>query len=125
MGRYPQFTRKLAAALHKEGVLAGTDVYGVPWLIRGRSLQQEVRYLERCGLSRYQALRTATVEPARFLGREKEFGAVAPGLRADLLLLGGNPLEDLARIEQPEGVMVRGVWLPKDKLQALLDSLKG
>lgn len=53
MSRYPEFTRRLAAALHEEGVplLAGTDVYGVPMLIPGRSRQQEVRYLERCGLS--------------------------------------------------------------------------
>lgn len=126
MSRYPEFTRKLVLALHHEGVplMAGTDVYGLPILVPGRSLHQELRNLELAGIPRLDVLRSATVEPARFLGKEREFGAVAPGMRADLLLVAGDPLADLSVLERPDGVMVRGTWLPAEKLRKMLDSLK-
>ena len=68
-------------------------------------------------------LRSATVVPAAFLGKSKEFGTVAAGQRADLLLVAGNPLENLAVLKRPSGVMVRGRWLPRQKLDELLRPL--
>lgn len=123
---YPAFTRRLATALHRAGVplLAGTDVYGVPMLIPGRSLHQELRVLSRCGMSPFEVIQSATTLPAAFLHQEKVFGKVVPGMRADLLLVAANPLEDLSTLEKPEGVMVRGVWLPQERLQDLLEPLR-
>jgi imidazolonepropionase-like amidohydrolase len=63
------------------------------------------------------------VNAATFLGKQREFGTIAPGMRADLLLVDGNPLHDLNRLKQPLGVMVRGRWLTRTQLQELLTEL--
>ena len=95
MRDYPVFTRKLAAALHREGVpmMAGTDSMGVPMVPPGVSLHWELRQLLESGFTPYEALQAATVRPAEFLGRRGEFGTVDVGKRADLLLVEGNPLQ--------------------------------
>jgi len=56
------------------------------------------------------------VAPAVFLRKEGEFGTIAPGKRADLLLVNGNPLQDLSTLRQPVGVMVRGKWIGASEL---------
>jgi imidazolonepropionase-like amidohydrolase len=71
------------------------------------------------GLTPFQALRTATVVPAQFLGREAEFGTISVGKRADLLLVEANPLVDLGSLKQPLGVMIRGQWLPPERLKRM------
>lgn len=123
--RYDDYTRELAAALHRAGVplLAGTDAYGFVLIPPGQSLHAELEILVDAGISPYHALRSATVEPARFLGREHEFGRVAPGLRADLLLLDGNPLEDIRAIRDPRAVIVRGRWLSRETLDGMTHAL--
>jgi len=68
-------------------------------------------------------LRSATVEPAIAMRRERELGELAVGKRADMLLLDGNPLETLDSLEHIAGVMVRGVWLPRSALDAMLDAI--
>jgi imidazolonepropionase-like amidohydrolase len=125
--RYDDFTRELAGALHRAGVplMAGTDAFGVGLIPPGRSLHAELEILVEAGLSPYQALRTATVEPARFLGREHEFGRIAPGLRADLVLLAANPLADVRALGEPRGVVLRGRWLSREALDAHLAGLEG
>lgn len=126
LARYDDFTRELAGALHRAGVplLAGTDAFGVGIIPPGRSLHAELEILVEAGLTPYQALRTATVEPARFLGREHEFGRIAPGQRADLVLLAADPLADIRTLAEPRGVMLRGRWLPRDSLDAILADLR-
>jgi imidazolonepropionase-like amidohydrolase len=104
--------------------LAGTDSgSGYPYQVRGFSLHDELEEIERLGLSPYQTLRTATVEPARAMRREGELGTVAAGQRADLVVLSANPLVKVANTgwEHVEGVMVRGIWLPRDVLASLLE----
>ena len=121
-GRQPEFNRRLTGALHRAGVpiLAGTDALGAPWIIPGASMHQELELLTESGLSPYDALRTATSEPARFLGEERDFGTIEAGRRANLLLVEANPLQDLSTLKKPFGVMVRGVWLSREKLQDML-----
>lgn len=99
--------------LHEEGapLLAGSDA-GIDVTAPGVSLHEELGYMEDAGLSPYEALRTATVEVAAVLGQPGVFGIVAPGARADLLLLDGNPLEGVANAGAPAGVMLRGLWIP-------------
>lgn len=124
--RYADFTRSLVGALHRNGVqlLAGTDAMGIPMVVPGSSLLRELYLLSQSGLTPYEAIRTATVNPANFLGKEKEFGTIAVGKRADLLLLESNPLENLAALNQPLGVLVRGKWLPRERLHELLSALR-
>jgi hypothetical protein len=126
MHDYPVFTRKLAAALHREGVpmMAGTDAMGVPMVPPGVSLHWELRQLLESGFTPYEALQAATVRPAEFLGKQGEFGTATVGKRADLLLVEGNPLQSFAGLEHPRGVMVRGVWLPEQKLKENLAALQ-
>jgi imidazolonepropionase-like amidohydrolase len=59
----------------------------------------------------------------RFLQLENEFGTIALGRRADLLLLSANPLLDVGNMAKREGVMVRGNWFPEAELHARLKSL--
>lgn len=125
LGRYPQFTRKVLGALSRAGVpiMAGTDAMGMTLVMPGDSLHKELALLVESGLTPYQAIRAATAAPAQFLGRQDEFGTVEPGKRADLLLVGGDPLKDVAVLREPAGVMVRGTWLPKEKLREMLGAL--
>ena len=124
--RYPEYTRTIAASLFRNGVplIAGTDAMGLPMVLPGRSLIRELNLLNQSGIRPYEVLRTATLNAARFLGREKEFGSIAVGQRADLVLLRGNPLEDLSALDQPLGVMVRGHWLSRERLDELLTRLR-
>jgi len=122
------FLRLLTRKLHEGGVplLAGTDAgvaFGVPFVLPGFSLHEELAELVACGLSPYEALRTATVNPGRFIPSDPPAGLIAVGARADLLLVRGNPLEDVAHAAELDGVMVRGRWLPKAELSAMLESL--
>ena len=122
---WPNFTRRLTSALHKAGVplLLGTDALGAPLATPGTSAHQELRLLVESGMTPYEALRTATVNPAKFLGKENEFGTITVGKRADLLLVSANPLVDIRALQSPVGVMVRGQWLPAEKLQDMLGAL--
>jgi imidazolonepropionase-like amidohydrolase len=103
-------------------LLAGTDAMN-PSVVPGFSLHDELRELVASGLSAYEALRTATANPAEFLRAGAEFGTIAEGKRADLILLDGNPLSDVNIASRRLGVMVRGRWLPQSELQKGLDEL--
>lgn len=96
-------------ALHAAGVplLAGTDA-GLDLVPAGSSLAAELELFVEAGLSPYEALRTATTEAARFLGILDVHGTIEVGKRADLILLAGNPLEDIAAVRSPVRVIQRG-----------------
>lgn len=123
--RYTEFMKKVAGALHRAGVplMAGTDAMGAPLIAPGSSLHRELQLLAEAGLTPYETIRAATVSAAVFLRQDTEFGTIEPGKRADLLLIEGNPLEDPARLRRPAGVMVRGTWLPRERLQEMLSRL--
>jgi len=125
LNRLTGFQQKLADALHRNGVpiMAGTDAMGRPLVPPGSSLQKELQLLSASGLSPYEVIRSATVVPAAFLGKSNEFGTIAVGHRADLLLVAGNPLESLEALRRPIGVMVRGRWLPRKTLGGLVKLL--
>jgi imidazolonepropionase-like amidohydrolase len=96
-------------------ILIGTDTPN-PFMVPGYSLHDELAGLERQGMTRAALLRSATTGAAEFLGAAQEFGLVKPGLRADLILVDGNPLDDLSVLRRPVGVMVRGVWYARATL---------
>ena len=118
-----EFQRQLVKALHEGGVpiLAGTDA---SWLgVPGFCLLDEVEIFQDLGFTPYAALKTATVDPAKLLRKEDEFGTIATGKRADILVTRGNPLEDVRALRAPEGVMVRGRWIPASERKTMLDAI--
>lgn len=116
--------KKVTKALYDGGVqlLLGTDS-PAPFSVHGFATHQELLHLVDAGLTPFEAIKTTTRNAAEFLGALDEFGTVALGLRADLILVEGNPLEDVANVAQRAGVMLRGEWLPDTKLQAMLKTL--
>jgi imidazolonepropionase-like amidohydrolase len=116
--------KKLVEALHKAGarLLLGTD-YPNPFVLPGFSIHDELRNFVDANLSPYEAIRAGTSGAAEFLGASAEWGTVAVGRRADLILVEANPLEDVANASKQIGVMVRGRWYPKEELQVKLDAL--
>ena len=87
-------------------ILAGSDA-GIQVVAPGTSLHDELRELVAAGLTPFEALRAATVEPARFFG-DSAAGVVLPGAHADLLLLDANPLDDIANASSIRSMILRG-----------------
>lgn len=98
------FTR----VLYEEGVtlVAGTDT-PTPWIIPGVSLHEELRFLHDAGIPNAEVLKIATANAARAL-RRPDLGVIAPGKRADLVILAKNPLDDIANTRAIVQVMTGG-----------------
>ncbi len=112
---------EIVGTFHRMGgtVLAGTDCPNVA-IVSGYSLHRELELLVRAGLSPLEAIRAATRRPAEVLGKTDVFGAVVPGLAADLLVLSADPLTDIRHTRRIERVVARGqVYRPEDILAAL------
>jgi hypothetical protein len=92
---------RMIPEMHRRGIviLAGTDGTG------GIELVGELEAYVRAGLTPAQALQTATIAPARVVGRESETGSITVGKAADLFLVEGDPSRDLAHLRQVEWVM--------------------
>ncbi|WP_405152416.1 amidohydrolase family protein [Paenibacillus sp. FSL K6-0108] len=99
-------------------MLAGTDSsYEMTNFIYGVSLHDELEMLVKSGgLTPLQALQTATLNPARYLDREQELGAVEEGKLADLVLLDKNPLEDIRNTTSISAVVLDGKLMEKQTL---------
>jgi hypothetical protein len=106
--------------LHAGGarVLAGTDAFD-GFVLPGFSLHQELALLVQAGLSPVEALRAATVEAARYFD-DRQAGTIAPGMRADLVLLDADPRTDIANTRRIRAVVTRGKAYDRQRLDALL-----
>jgi hypothetical protein len=101
-------------------ILAGTDL-GNPFLVPGASLHEELRLLvDEAGLSPLEALRAATIAPARTFGLADSLGTVAEGHLADLVLLTANPLEDIGAVDSIDAVVLNGRYLDRSVLDEML-----
>jgi hypothetical protein len=105
------------------GIIAGTDVIYF-FCFPGFSLHDELALLVQAGLTPREALQTATLNPARFLGIEKDFGAIEKGRMADLVLLSANPLEDITNTKKIEAVVFGGRYFPKPQLEEMLANIE-
>ncbi|MEE8586458.1 MAG: amidohydrolase family protein, partial [Acidobacteriota bacterium] len=81
---------------------------------------REMRVMVESGMTPYQVLASGTRKVAEFYGASDEYGSVAAGQRADLILLNANPLDDVAHVADRAGVMVKGRWLPESEIQERL-----
>jgi len=122
---YDKKRKDFVRELHRGGakILLGTDTpnqYTVP----GFAVHEELRNLTETGFTPYEAIRAGTSDAARFLMAQRQWGIVGVGLRADLILLEANPLQDVDNIRKQVGVMVRGRWMPEAEIKASLERLR-
>jgi imidazolonepropionase-like amidohydrolase len=119
--RFLDVRRLLIRRLHEAGapLLVGSDapqIFNVP----GFSAHNELEALVKAGVPVHAVLQAATVNVARHFKREGEFGEIAVGQAADLVLLDGNPLESIDNTRRIVGVIVRGQWFDRAALDAML-----
>ncbi len=118
----------LVSRLHKAGarLLLGTDtsVRLIPYGIIGFSIHDELERFVDIGLTPYEAIKTGTYNAAQFMNKLDQFGTVETGKEADLILVRGNPLENLANIKNPLGVMAKGRWYPQSLLEKILKDVE-
>ena len=101
------------------GILAGCDA-----MIAGFCVHDELAAMVAGGMTPLAALQTATVNPARYLGRESTLGTVAAGRQADLVLLDANPLEDIGNVRRIRAVITAGRFFDRTALDQLLARAK-
>jgi imidazolonepropionase-like amidohydrolase len=121
LDRFLGLRRQLIDALQDSGapLLVGSDapqIFNVP----GFSAHNELEALVKAGVPVHAVLQAATVNVARHFKREGEFGEIAVGQAADLVLLDGNPLESIDNTRRIVGVIVRGQWFDRAALDAML-----
>ncbi|MDF1503751.1 amidohydrolase family protein [Roseisolibacter sp. H3M3-2] len=119
--RYVAARNRLVKAIADSGgrILAGSDT--PEWFhVYGFGLHRELQALVAAGLTPYQALAAATRAPAEYLGEAAEWGTIAAGRRADLVLLDGDPRADVRNTTRIAGVAVGGRWLPRAELEAMV-----
>ena len=114
----------VAAELTRSGVslALGTDASPID-VLAGRSAHDELDHLVASGLSRYQALRTATVNASVVVDATDEWGTVSAGKRADLLIVDQNPLENVGTLRHPFGVVSAGRWYDRRALDEFLTTV--
>ena len=106
-------------------ILAGSDSGPFnSFVYPGSSLQGELALLVQAGLTPAQALRTATINGATFMGVANQSGSIAPGKYADLVLLSQNPLTDIGNIKKIEMVITRGKVHSAQELAQMLQKIK-
>lgn len=116
--------RTILKALADGGVeiLFGTDSpqqFSVP----GFSVHREMQAMHAAGMTSYAILASATRVVAQHIGAPGETGTVVPGGKANLVLLKGDPLEDIGNVARQAGVMVAGRWLPEEEIVKRLDAI--
>jgi imidazolonepropionase-like amidohydrolase len=109
-------------AMHHAGIpfLAGTDTPPGVYIFPGFSLHEELQRFVAAGFTPMEALQTATLNPAKFLGLDKELGTIEKGKLADLVLLDANPLDDISNTQKISAVIVNGRFLSRVDLDKML-----
>ncbi|MCY3655224.1 MAG: amidohydrolase family protein [Chloroflexi bacterium] len=97
-------------------IAAGTDMGGAP-LTGPDTIHAEIEHLTGIGMSNHEAIQAATLQGARAIGVEDDLGTVRPGLRADLLILDGDPLDDIAATRSARHLLQDGEWRIRDGVQ--------
>jgi Amidohydrolase family len=112
---------EIVGDMRRAGVLflAGTDT-GNPFCFPGFSLHDELALLVIAGLTPIEALRAATINPAKFLGIEHKSGTIEPDKLADLVLLDANPLEDIRNTQRIAAVISNGRFYDRKALDNML-----
>lgn len=107
--------------MHKKGVtfMAGTDA-PIGFLVPGLSLHQEIEELCASGLSELEAIKTATINPAKYFNLEESLGRIKQGYIADLIILDKNPLENISYTKSIQAVIKDGYFMNRSYLDSLI-----
>ncbi len=100
-------------------LLAGTDLT-IPFIYPGSSVHDEIKLFAVAGLTPLEALQTATTHPVAFFGLQKTLGSVTVGKKAELVLLDGNPLEDLNNLDRVSAVLTHKKLLLRPELDQMM-----
>lgn len=116
--RFINLRTKILQKMDTAGVtfLLGSDapqVFNVP----GFSLHHELKTMSEAGLSNFKTLQSGTINPAIFFNAKGKYGTIEKGAASDLVLLTGNPMDNIENAQKIEGVMVGETWLPKEKIE--------
>jgi hypothetical protein len=122
---YLEFRQWLFLELHKAGVpmIMSSDspqVFNVP----GFSIHREIESMSKAGMSNYEILKTGTVNPAKYMDQEGQWGVLKPGAAAEFVLVQKNPLEDLTTMQKPQAIMIQGKFIQRDELQLELNLIR-
>jgi imidazolonepropionase-like amidohydrolase len=120
--RFVEKELEVVNAMHRAGIpfLAGTDTPPGVYIFPGFSLHEELQRFVAAGFTPLEALQTATLNPAKFLGMDDRLGTIEMGKFADLVLLDANPLEDIRNTEKIAGVVVNGRYFSRADLDKML-----
>ena len=121
--RYVEVRNKLVKAIVDSGgkVMAGSDA--PDWFMSpGWTLHRELAQFVEAGLTPFQALQAATVNPSRFLNAQAEWGTIERGKRADLILLSANPLENIRNTTRIEAMSIGGKWIVRSELDGMVNA---
>ena len=122
--KYNELRRDIMQALYRGGVpfLLGSDAPQF-WNVPGFSLLREMEAMAKAGFTPYQILESGSRNVAKYVNQESEFGTVAAGKRADLVLLNANPLTNVSNWGNKAGVMVRGKYYDAAEIEKRLGEL--
>jgi imidazolonepropionase-like amidohydrolase len=109
-------------AIHDLDSLGNRFLAGCDGLVPGFCLHDELEWFTKAGFTPLQAIQTATINPARYLGREDSQGSVDTGKRADLVLLAANPLEEIRNVARIDAVVVRGGLVSRQAIDRIVAS---
>jgi len=120
--KFVEHELEIVKRLHDASVplLAGTDTAAGVDVLPGFSLHHELERFVAAGLTPLEALQTATINPAQFMGKTADFGTIAPGKIADLVLLDANPLDDIRNAAKIRAVIADGRYFSRADLDEML-----
>jgi imidazolonepropionase-like amidohydrolase len=122
--RFAAFEASLVAPMQHAGVniIAGSDCGAFnSFVYPGESIHEEIKMMKGAGLTNAEALRTATINGAKFLGVDAHFGDISRGKCSDMIVLSANPLNDVRNIDAVTMVVSHGQVYPRAILKKMLD----
>jgi adenine deaminase len=117
---------QMVGTQHRAGVsfLAGTDTAPGVYIMPGFSLHDELSNFVEAGFTPMESLQTATSNPAKFLGMQRNYGSVEAGKIADLVLLSANPLMDIHNTKKITAVIANGRLFDRAALDRILKQVE-
>jgi tetratricopeptide (TPR) repeat protein len=103
-------------------LMTGTDA-PLTFVYPGFALHHELELFVESGLAPFDALRAATVTPAKVFKIDDQVGTIAVGKSADLVLLDANPLENIKNTRRISGVFTRGRFLSRQEIDKMLEQI--
>ncbi|WP_291796533.1 amidohydrolase family protein [Lutibacter sp.] len=120
-----QFHLYILKRMHEEGVniICGTDA-GIGITAPGYSIHQELMLYQETGMSNFEALKTATINPTKTHKEFEQMGSIENGKFANFIVTTNNPLENLSELSKPEWVMIQGRKINKKTLNEFTNNAR-